>query len=115
MPAACSLDTAGQAEQGGRYRALSASLVSLERRPGRLAAVLGPGADTSLVGEAIRVERACCPFLEVGFDAATRTLTIEAHEDHQPVLDAIAAAFDPHGQPSGSDTLAAWDGSTSST
>jgi hypothetical protein len=48
----------------------------------------------SLVETLIEVERGCCPFYELTWDRATRSLSIAVSaSDHEPALDAIGHAL----------------------
>jgi hypothetical protein len=89
--AACSLDAAGAEHQGERYAKLAGSIESLDLQPGRLTAAFAPDVDGVLLDETLTVERACCPFLAIAYDAEARRLTIEAANEHQAVLEALAS------------------------
>ena len=85
----CHLDAAGLAAQRDRYERLARSVAASRREPGLLTVEFGPGLDRDLLVEALDVERACCPFFELRFDAAR--LRVRVAEPHQePALDAIA-------------------------
>lgn len=48
----------------------------------------------SLVERLVEVERACCPFFELSWDARDRYLTTSVTDgDHEPALDAIGHAL----------------------
>ena len=92
--AQCELDGAGLATQRERYRRLAASVDGLERRPGQLVVRFEPDVDAELVEETLAVERSCCPFFRLTFDASARRLEIgvdRAEED--AALDALQFAL----------------------
>ena len=107
LPLACSLDADGGARQGERYAALGATLTSLERDGRRLTARFGPDLDEGLLSETLAIERDCCSFFAIEFDAGQRRLELAVPDsDHEPALDAIQGALT---------RIAPWEGSTSST
>lgn len=69
-----------------------ASLV--ERTPRRLVVEFDQGAETALLEEALAVERECCPFFVLDWEASRGRLTASiAHAEHEPALNAIAYAL----------------------
>jgi hypothetical protein len=81
-------------EQLGRYRTAGGGAEVLvwdnRRRVIRVAASV----PDSLVERLIEVERVCCPFFELSWDARGRYLTISVTDDnHAPALDAIGHAL----------------------
>jgi hypothetical protein len=92
--AQCELDGAGLVAQRERYLRLSASVDGLERQPGQLLVRFGPEVDVALVEETLAIERRCCPFFRLAFDASTRRLEIAVeHTDEDPALDALQFAL----------------------
>lgn len=90
----CSLDLDGLVAQRERYRRIGQSVVSVSHSPRSLAVELSPALDASLVEETLRIERECCPFFDLGFDANARILTVGvASAEQAPALDAIAFAL----------------------
>jgi hypothetical protein len=88
--AECRLDLAGLRRQRDRYATLGRDLVGMEREPGRLIATFSEHVDDGLVRETIEVERECCPFFELAYDAAGHRLSITVEEPVQdPALDAL--------------------------
>jgi hypothetical protein len=97
----CSLDLDGLIAQRGRYTRISESVLNIRRSPHSLAVKLSPVVDAALVEDTLRVERECCPFFDLGFDAKARVLTIGVDSIEQvPALDAIASALGAHTEPS---------------
>jgi hypothetical protein len=93
--ASCSLDREALAAQRDRYAVIGAAVLGVERLPRRLVARLGPSVDLGLVEETLRIERGCCPFLELDLDPERRLMTVGvASEDHVPALDAIAHSLE---------------------
>lgn len=95
-PPSCSLDADGLRAQLHRYRAVGASATYVRRAPRSLE--VGVAADTSdaLVAELVAVERACCPFFALDWNAGARRLVVGvAGVEHEPALDAIADALQP--------------------
>jgi hypothetical protein len=92
--AQCELDGAGLAAQRDRYARLAAAVDGLDRRPGQLVVRFGPDVDTTLVEETLAVERSCCPFFRLAFDASARRLEIRVdRSDEDPALDALQFAL----------------------
>jgi len=90
----CDLDLDGLVAQRDRYARIGESVLGVERAPRSLSVVLSPSVDVALVEEALRVERECCPFFDLGFDGEARVLTVGVDADeHAPALDAIAFAL----------------------
>ena len=90
----CSLDGEGAAAQGKRYATLGASLAGVEREELRLTARFEPGFDRALLEETVAVERSCCSFFSIDFEAADRRLTLSVPDaGHAPALDAIHDAL----------------------
>jgi hypothetical protein len=99
-PSACRLDATGRDEQADRYRRLSVSVTSMERRDDALDVNFAHAVDVPLLREAVDVERACCPFFDLRLDDRARTLHVSvAGADDRPALDALAAAIRPEGEP----------------
>ena len=50
--------------------------------------------DRDLVAELVDVERACCPFFDIGYDDSRNVLSIAVRErEHVPALDVVAEAL----------------------
>ncbi len=94
LPPSCSLDGAGLAAQGERYRRVSRSVAVVERGVGVLLVRFADDVDVGVIEELIAVERGCCPFLSIAWDAPSRGLSIcvDRVED-EPALEAIADAL----------------------
>ena len=87
----CRLDPEGMRAQRDRYRELGRHTTGAERDTGRLAVDFEPGIDDDLVAETVAVERECCPFFGLAYEAEARRLVVTvADRRHDPALDAIA-------------------------
>jgi hypothetical protein len=94
MAPSCSLDEAGLRSQLERYRHAGRGAVLVERTRRRLVVEVGEHVDGKLVEEAIAIERECCPFFALDWQAARRRLTVSvSHVEHEPALEAIAFAL----------------------
>ncbi len=69
VPRSCSLDAAGLEAQAARYRSAGDGALVVAREPRRFEVVLGPDTDSAEVEELVAVERDCCPFFEIGWEA----------------------------------------------
>ncbi len=97
-PASCALDEAGLDAQLARYRAVGKGARVLARSPRR--AVIGVSARVSerVVEQLLAVERACCPFFELAWEARTRRLTVAVPSaQHEPALEAVLGALGAQG------------------
>jgi hypothetical protein len=91
-PAACSLSQTGMVDQAARYRRLAADVVAAHRSAWKLEIELAPDVDGANLAQLVRVERGCCPFLDISYDAGARLLSLSVHDrGHAPVLNALAA------------------------
>jgi hypothetical protein len=73
---------------------VAAHLTSARRAPLSLEAQLDADLDEALLAKLIEVERECCPFFELRYDASRRVFTVAVLEPaHAPALDAIAHAL----------------------
>lgn len=96
--ASCELDAERLHAQLGRYRALAAHVVALQREPQRLRVELGPRADLELLRETVAIERDCCSYFEIDVDERTRTLAVAVADPAMaPSLDAIAHSLGVEG------------------
>jgi hypothetical protein len=94
MEPSCSLDQAQLAEQLAGYARAGrgAEVIESERR--RRVIRVGSDVPESLIVRLIEVERGCCPFFEIAWDAASRRLAIEVRDsEHEPALEAIVSAL----------------------
>ena len=91
LPLACSLDATGLAAQRARYGVVARHVLTLARGERTLKARLDEALDGVVLRELIEVERDCCPFFAIDFDAGERLLTVSvADAEHEPALAAIA-------------------------
>jgi hypothetical protein len=66
----------------------------VERGARRLVVELGGGVDPELVEELVAVERACCPFFELRWEADISRLSIGvSRAEDEPALTALAFAL----------------------
>jgi len=90
----CALDADGLRSQAERYRSIGEHVASFEREPLAFVVALDEGVDASLVEQALDVERSCCPFFALDYDAEERRLRVGVRDDtHEPALEAIAFAL----------------------
>jgi hypothetical protein len=75
-PAGCALDDSGLGEQIDRYRRLGSTALSIEDRDAWLVITFGADVDFDLLREALSIERDCCSFFTLDYDASTRRLSI---------------------------------------
>jgi hypothetical protein len=95
----CDLDLDGARVQRDRYREIGLHAVGHERGARRLVVRFADGLDEDLLAEAIAVERECCPFFSLAYDAAQRELRVTvADPRHDPALDAIAESLGAAGR-----------------
>jgi hypothetical protein len=95
MAPSCDLDQSGLRRQLERYRRAGSGAVLVERTRRCLVVDLDEHVDRSAVEEAIAVERECCPFFTIGWEAERRRLTVSVSQpEHEPALDAILYALD---------------------
>jgi hypothetical protein len=91
LPLACSLDETAMAAQRARYAVVARHVQSVASGERSLRARIDETLDGAVLRELIEVERGCCPFFEIGYDAAERLLSVSvSSEEHAPALQAIA-------------------------
>jgi hypothetical protein len=91
LPLACSLDETAMAAQRARYAVVARHVQSLASGERSLKARIDETLDGAVLRELIEVERECCPFFEIAYDAAERLLSVSvSSEEHAPALQAIA-------------------------
>ncbi len=94
MIEACELSPDEARAQADRYRELSRRVAVLERRPALLSVRFSGDLDRNLLEETIAVERECCSFFGIDFDAEALTLSISVEEERLvPALDPLEAAL----------------------
>jgi hypothetical protein len=90
----CHLDLEGLRAQRERYRRLGKSLEDMEREPQSFTVRFDETLEPGLAEETVAVERECCPFFRLAFDAQERRLTVSVdHPEHAPALDALLFAL----------------------
>ena len=75
-PAGCTLNESSLREQVDRYRRLGEMALSIEDRETRLVVTFGVGVDAGLVRETVAIERGCCSFFTLDYNASERRLSI---------------------------------------
>lgn len=75
-PAGCTLDDSRLNEQLDRYRRLGSTTITIEDSDARLVITFGAGVDVDLLDETIAIERECCSFFTLDYDASTRRLSL---------------------------------------
>ena len=91
--ASCSLDADGLRRQRERYRRAGEGAKVAEKDTRRLVVEVEPGSEET-VAELVAVERECCPFFGLDWDAGRRRLSVSvAEREHEPALEAIAYAL----------------------
>lgn len=94
VPASCSLDQDGLGSQLERYRVAGNGAQVIERRSRRIVIRISAETPTAVIEELAAIERGCCPFFELDWDAGARRLAVAVSQDeHEPALAAIASAL----------------------
>jgi hypothetical protein len=90
----CKLSVPELREQHARYRRVAQWVEELHREGGAVVARLSPQADRDLVRATVAIERECCPFFEIAYDADAGVLRYGVGvPDHEPALEAIEYAL----------------------
>jgi hypothetical protein len=96
VPSGCALDDGQLAEQLARYRHLSASVLRVDRDGPAARIQFGERVETELVDRTLAIERGCCSFLTVDYDASQRVLAIATDPEHgRDALSALLSAVTP--------------------
>jgi hypothetical protein len=90
--AGCVLDPSELESQLGRYRELRRYVRGLRRTAGQLVVEFGDDVPGGPLGRTLEIERDCCSFLEITYDADERRLTIAA-EGQDAVLAALESSL----------------------
>jgi hypothetical protein len=90
----CTLASDGLDRQRERAKVLSSSVQRVELGRRRLGVHFGSDVDEHLVAELVAVERECCSFFSIGYEADRRMLTLSVDDEaRRPALAAFARAF----------------------
>ena len=90
----CKLDEAGRRTQGERYARVRESVAAATAEGDAVVVDFDEGLDGEVLEEALAVERECCPFFVLDFDAGRRRLRASVRDaDHLPALDVLAEAL----------------------
>ncbi|MFZ1996638.1 MAG: hypothetical protein WAU75_21170 [Solirubrobacteraceae bacterium] len=93
-PAGCTLDDSGLGAQLDRYRKLGRTALSIEDGDAGLMITFGPDVDVDLLRETVAVERGCCSFFALDYDASARLLSIGIDDPARAgALAALASAL----------------------
>lgn len=95
--AECRLDLPALRRQRDRYQRIGRQVTGAARGPSTLEVDFDADVDELLLAETLAIERECCPFFRLDYDAAARRLSVSVEPGHEPALDAIehALGFDP--------------------
>jgi hypothetical protein len=90
----CGLDAGGLDAQLDRYRELGRYIARAERRPLSFVVYFAGDVPRVLLERTLEVERGCCSFFGIAYDAGSGRLEIAIpDEQHAHALDAVAAAL----------------------
>jgi hypothetical protein len=93
--AECRLDLPGLRAQRERYRRLGEHVAGIDRGARSFTVRFDSAVDPELVEETVAVERECCPFFELAFEAGRRRLTVSVDDPRQAAaLDGLLFALD---------------------
>ena len=94
LPASCSLNEDGLGKQLERYRVAGNGARVIEQHGRRLVIRVSDESPAAVIEELVGIERGCCPFFELDWNAGERRLAVAiAREEHEPALAAIAFAL----------------------
>jgi hypothetical protein len=94
MISSCALDETELGQQLERYRRIGEGARIVEHHRQTLVIEVDPNVEPELIGEAIAVERQCCPYFALDWEAGRRRLAVSVSTAaQQPALDAIAFAL----------------------
>ena len=94
VASSCSLGDMELRAQLQRYRTTGGGAEALVWDKRRRVIRVAASVPDSLVERLVEVERVCCPFFELSWEARDRYLTISVTDgDHEPALDAIGHAL----------------------
>ncbi len=94
--AECQLDPAALGPQIARYRRLAAHVTRIDRDVGEVRVQFDDRVPAGLLGHTLTVERDCCPFVGIEYDAASRALALTVATVAQgPGLNSLAALLAP--------------------
>jgi len=75
-PTGCTLDDRSLGEQLDRYRQLGKTALSIDELELGLVIAFSAEVDIDLLHETVAIERRCCSFFALGYDASERRLSI---------------------------------------
>ena len=93
----CTLDQRGRDGQRRRLDVLRPSVRHVDREPGELRVSFDPDVDEGAVHELLAVERGCCSFLALDYDASEHLLRISS-ADRGDAVDRFAHLFTTGGE-----------------
>lgn len=92
-PVGCTLTESGLVRQFQRYRQLGTAAARIMQGDLGLVVWFDTGIDLALLGETIAIERQCCGFFTLDYDASERRLSITVERDRRDALRALASAL----------------------
>jgi hypothetical protein len=93
-PAGCMLSDGGLVEQLHRYRRLATTATSISERELGLLVCFDANVDLELLRETVAIERQCCSFFTLDYDAPARRLSITIDDpDRGEALEALLSAL----------------------
>ncbi len=95
-PATCTLDDGELRAQLARYSELGRIADRVERLPDRVRVHFDRDPPAALLSQTLEVERRCCPFFILDYQAEQRQLEISiGDEEHRDALTTLALALAP--------------------
>jgi cobalamin biosynthesis Mg chelatase CobN len=93
-PAECTLDSSRLEDQLRRYQQLGATANSIEQQELKLVISFSARVDLGLLDETVEIERQCCSFFSLDYDASRRVLSIAvAGPERRDALAALLSAL----------------------
>jgi hypothetical protein len=93
-PADCTLDRSGLIEQVDRYRRLGATATSIDASARELLISFSDDVDLDVLRDTIAIERGCCSFFTLDYDASEGRLSIRVEDPtRSEALRALASAL----------------------
>lgn len=98
-PSGCGLSDRHLAEQLARYRRLSATVLGVERGGATAQIRFSPRVEIDLLAQTLAIERGCCSFFTLDYNAAARVLAIATDTEHSDALSVLLMALTPSSGP----------------
>ena len=94
-PSGCALDDGQLTEQLAHYHHLSPGVLGVERDGPTARILFGEQVETHLLEQTLAIERGCCSFFTMNYDASRRVLAIATDPDHSHALSVLLTALTP--------------------